>query len=175
MQSDRRWVVALAVAAAGAAGWYLLRGSTTPRPTLGPTTPIPSQADSGARIARPSAGEEPALSPTPNAQVSAAAAADAGSPAPEAGAADGRIPPEILEIRAVVLTEPGRAEQLVYRDRERFPGSPFADERDALLVSAIQNQRRPLEARAAARRYFRDHPNGRFKDFVMQATGVRPE
>jgi hypothetical protein len=171
MRSDRRWVVALAVAAAGVAGWQLLRSSTTP----GPTKPPSGQQGSGAGIARPAASKEPAPGPIPNARDSSATAADAGLPAPDAGATDGRIPPEILEIRAVLLTEPGRAEQLVYRDRERFPGSPFADERDALLVSAIQNQRRPLEARAAARRYLRDHPNGRFKDFVIQATGVRPE
>jgi hypothetical protein len=80
-----------------------------------------------------------------------------------------------MAIREVVLTDPARAEQLIYADRKAFPGSPFADERDALLVSAIHNQRQPAEARAAARSYFRDHPRGRFVDFVTSVTGVHPQ
>jgi hypothetical protein len=84
------------------------------------------------------------------------------------------IPQEILAIRVATTSNPRVAEELIYADRERSPDSPFADERDALLVSALGNQRRPQEAQAAARRYFQDHPKGRYADYVSRATGVHP-
>jgi hypothetical protein len=176
MRIDRWWVIALVVVAtAGAVGCYLLRGSSVPHQAASRPLPPRTRDEPATGVPTPAARDEPAPAAPPSAQPSAVAAvADRGA-TPDASAPTPGISPQIVEIRAVVLSDPARAEQLIYADREAFPGSPFADERDALLVSAIHNQHRPQEARAAARSYLRDHPNGRFVDFVTRATGVHPD
>jgi hypothetical protein len=78
----------------------------------------------------------------------------------------------IQEIRAVLTEDPKLAEQWARAHKEQFPDSPDADERDALLVAAIYNQRDPLRARLETRRYLRRHPNGRFAEQLMHVTGA---
>ena len=72
-----------------------------------------------------------------------------------------------------MLTEdPVLAEQPARADQERFPDRPEADERDALLVAAVYNQKQPTRARKEARRYFRQHPDGRYREFLQKGTGA---
>jgi hypothetical protein len=79
----------------------------------------------------------------------------------------------IVDIRALLIEDPKRAEELARADQERFPDSPDADERDALLVAAIYNQHQPLRARREARNYLRRHPHGRYAEELMHVTGAR--
>lgn len=83
-------------------------------------------------------------------------------------------PRVIAQIRDTVKSNPKLAEQLAREDRERSPFDPDADERDALLVAAVFNQRQVDRARNEARDYFRRHPNGRFTEYLIQEIGVRP-
>jgi hypothetical protein len=78
------------------------------------------------------------------------------------------------QIRASLLDNPRLAETLAREGRQRFPDSPQADARDALLVTALTNQQRFGRARLEARCYFDHHPNGRFGDRVSFLTRVHP-
>ena len=78
------------------------------------------------------------------------------------------------QIRASLLDNPRLAEKLARESRQRFPDSPQADARDALLVTALMNQGRIERARIEAYYYFDDHPDGRFGDRVSFLTRVRP-
>lgn len=168
MQVNRRWVIG--AAAIVAVGCYLLMGSRTVIQQQG-DRPDERRATASA----PSAASPLLLPPPPLPVAPTHFATDAGVQATASGSPAGNIPPEILEIRAAVVNEPVLAEQLIYADRERAPDSPFSDERDALLVSAVHNQRRRWDAKAEARRYFRAHPNGKFTDFITRTTGVQPD
>lgn len=174
----KRVFVMAAVLLAGVIAWSLLHRQ--PRPsrveplaTQGPDNDEEkgTQPSAAASAASP---EESAIAipPTTPAISGNTSASSSESPPASTGAA---IPPEILAIRAIVASNPRAAEELVYSDRKRSPDSPFADERDALLVSALNNERRPAEAQAAARRYFRSHPDGRYAEYVSRATGVHPQ
>jgi hypothetical protein len=80
----------------------------------------------------------------------------------------------IQQIRDSLLSNPRLAETLAREGRQRFPDSPGADERDALLVLALMNQRRVERAHLEARYYFDHHPDGRFGDRVSFLTRVHP-
>ena len=80
----------------------------------------------------------------------------------------------LAQIRSLVRDEPKLAEQIALEERERFPDGPDADERDALLVAEIFNQHDIARARVEARRYYRKHPGGRYTDYLIRETGVRP-
>ncbi len=77
-------------------------------------------------------------------------------------------------IRANVKTNPRLAESLARQDRARFPNSPHADERDALLVDALINQQRIGAARSETYYYLDHHPHGRFAAHLFIMTGVHP-
>ncbi len=78
------------------------------------------------------------------------------------------------ELRALVKKDPEHAEALARAGRLRFPDSPDADERDALLVDALINQQRIGAARSETYYYFDHHPSGRFSDHLFAMTGVHP-
>ena len=78
------------------------------------------------------------------------------------------------EIRALVKTDPPRAEALARASRRRFPAGATADERDALLVDALINQQRIGAARDETYYYFDHHPSGRFGEHLFIMTGVQP-
>ena len=76
----------------------------------------------------------------------------------------------IDEIRALLEEEPALAEEIAREDQKRNPDGPDADERDALLVSAVYNQHQPGRARKEARVYFRRHPDGKYVEFLQKGT-----
>jgi hypothetical protein len=78
------------------------------------------------------------------------------------------------QIRDSLLSNPRLAETLAREGRQRFPDSPGADERDALLVLALANQRRMERARIEARYYFDHHEGGRFAERLSTLTRVHP-
>lgn len=80
----------------------------------------------------------------------------------------------LLEIRALVKTNPARAEALARQSRARFPDGDSADERDALLVDALINQEHIGAARDETYAYARRHPDGRFSQHLFNMTGVHP-
>jgi hypothetical protein len=83
-------------------------------------------------------------------------------------------PALMQQIRALVKSEPQRAEALAREARRRFPDGAEADERDALLVDALINQQRIGAARDETYYYFDHHPNGRFAEHLFVMTGVHP-
>lgn len=78
------------------------------------------------------------------------------------------------EMRAILKSEPKRAEQLGRAYQERFPDGARRDEADALLVYAIYNQRRIDRARDEAMSYFRRHPDGQYTEKIAELTRLRP-
>ena len=78
------------------------------------------------------------------------------------------------QIRALVKSQPARAEALAREARRRYPEGPDADERDALLVDALINQQRIGAARDETYYYLDHHPGGRFTDHLLAMTGVHP-
>lgn len=90
---------------------------------------------------------------------------------PSRPAADAHL---LEEIRASVRSDPQRAEALAREGRRRFPNSPTADERDALLVDALINQQRIGAARSETYYYYDHHPNGKFGAHLFSMTGVHP-
>jgi len=80
----------------------------------------------------------------------------------------------IQQIRDSLLRNPKLAETLAREGRQRFLDSPGADERDALLVLALMNQRRVERARLEARYYFDHHEGGRFAESLSALTRVHP-
>jgi type IV secretory pathway VirB10-like protein len=77
-------------------------------------------------------------------------------------------------IRENVRSHPERAESLAREDRQRFPDSANADERDALLVDALINQQHIGAARSETYYYNDHHPSGRFAEHLFVMTGVHP-
>jgi hypothetical protein len=80
----------------------------------------------------------------------------------------------LVQLRALVKTNPARAEALARESRQRFPAGAEADERDALLVDALINQQRIGAARDETYYYFDHHPQGRFAEHLFTMTGVHP-
>ena len=78
------------------------------------------------------------------------------------------------QVRALVKSDPARAEALARDGRTRFPDGADADERDALLVDALINQQRIGAARSETYYYFDHHPTGRFTTHLFAMTGVHP-
>jgi type IV secretory pathway VirB10-like protein len=98
------------------------------------------------------------------------------SPNPAAAAAPRATdePALMQQLRALVKSDPGKAEALAREDRQRFPESADADERDALLVDTLINQQRIGAARSETYYYFDHHPGGRFTEHLFAMTGVHP-
>jgi hypothetical protein len=78
------------------------------------------------------------------------------------------------QLRALVKSDPEKAEALAREARQRFPDSADADERDALLVDALLNQQRIGAARSETYYYFDHHPGGVFTEHLFAMTGVHP-
>jgi hypothetical protein len=128
--------------------------ATTPAAEPGPTVPPPAVPGPPPRLAT---GPRPL---------------DAGGHGERAAALP--EPALMQQIRALVKTEPQRAEALAREARRRFPDGAEADERDALLVDALINQERIGAARDETYYYFDHHPSGRFAEHLFVMTGVRP-
>jgi hypothetical protein len=73
-----------------------------------------------------------------------------------------------------VISNPELAETLAREGRQRFSDSLDADERDALLVSALFGRHRISRAREETFYYFDHHPGGRFTERVSTLTGLYP-
>jgi hypothetical protein len=78
------------------------------------------------------------------------------------------------QIRDSWPRNPKLAEALAREGRQRFPDSPQADERDALLVMALLSQRRLERARLEAYYYFDHHQDGSFGERLTYLTRVYP-
>ncbi|MBN2574916.1 MAG: hypothetical protein JXP73_10165 [Deltaproteobacteria bacterium] len=130
-----------------------------------------------AREPAASQGPPPAAAPEPPppphlALPRAPPPSDAERPARPAVAQDEKA--LMRQVRALVKTEPRKAEALAREARRRFPNGAEADERDALLVDALINQQRIGAARDETYYYFERHPNGRFAEHLFVMTGARP-
>jgi|GEM_PF-3348195 len=80
----------------------------------------------------------------------------------------------IRRLHVLETTNPRLAASLALEDRQRFPDSPDAEERDTILVASLHNQRDVYGARREAWYYFMHHPNGSFTKYLSELTGVRP-
>jgi hypothetical protein len=80
----------------------------------------------------------------------------------------------IQRLHVLEGTNPGLAASLALEDRQRFPNSPDAEERELILVTALHNQRDIDGAKREAWYYFMHYPNGRFTAFLSGLTGIEP-
>jgi hypothetical protein len=144
----------LAAIAYGAFLW-IRHADRAPAPTSKEAAPV------GPRTTTPT--PPPSLAPPPPRLAPASAA-------PEA--TDERT--LMQQLRAVVKSDPVKAEALAREGRQRFPDGGEADERDALLVDALINQQRIGAARSETYYYFDHHPGGRFTEHLFTMTGVHP-
>ena len=78
------------------------------------------------------------------------------------------------EMRAILKSDPKRAEELGRIYQERFPGGARLDEADALLVYALYNQGLFDSAQLEAIRYFKSHPGGEYTKKLSRLSGMRP-
>jgi hypothetical protein len=78
----------------------------------------------------------------------------------------------IQQIRDTFGTDPQFAETLAREDQQRHPDSPYADERDALLVWALFNQHKFARAQLEAILYFKRYPQGRFAGDIATLMGM---
>ena len=78
------------------------------------------------------------------------------------------------EMRAILKSDPKRAEELGRIYQERFPGGARLDEADALLVYALYNQGLFDSAGLEAIHYFEHHPKGRYTEKLTKLTRMRP-
>jgi len=58
--------------------------------------------------------------------------------------------------------------------RKQFADSRFSDERDSLLIQAYVNSGDLASARAEMPNYYREHPHGRWADYLFVLTNVGP-
>lgn len=144
-----------------AAGFVLCThvGQPPPPPSEAPVTAPPPTAPSP---------PPPRLALPPTVSLDAASA----TPLLPPRSADERA--LLQQIRALVKSDPPRAEALARESRRRFPDGETADERDALLVDALVNQQRIGAARDETYYYFDHHPGGRFGEHLFIMTGVHP-
>jgi hypothetical protein len=114
----------------------------------------------------------PRVAPSPSPRLAAPAPLrDAGRATGEAVLGEAAL---MEQIRALVKSEPERAEALAREARHRFPDGAAADERDALLVDALINQQHIGAARDETYYYIDHHPEGRFAEHLFVMTGVHP-
>jgi hypothetical protein len=153
----RAWQIGFSVAILLCGGLLLWQRSQRP--------PKPPEAASGA--------SEPAVGSLPPPRLALAPQRrDAGVASAEPVELDEQT--LLQQIRANVKSNPPLAETLAREGRARFPNSPDADERDALLVDALINQQRIGAARSETYYYFDHHPGGRFANHLFAMTGVHP-
>jgi len=171
MSRVRRWVAG-GVVAFGVAACLWLREDPESR-TADPRRAAASASPASSAPAAAPLGSGALANPA-NAAASAAvgSATVAAADRVDAGATTLAPAAVIDEIRAALVHDPAFAEQLAREDQKRNPDSPAADERDALLVSAVYNQRDPWRARKEAGIYFERHPNGKWVDFLHRGTGA---
>jgi hypothetical protein len=126
-------------------------------------------------LAMPSAAAlsaSPTLTGSATIPAPAIASKGAGSDAGETLAAQRE--PFIQHLHVLETTNPRLAASLALEDRQRFPNSPDAEERDVILVAALHNQRDVDGANSEAWYYFVHHPNGKFTKYLSELTGVSP-
>lgn len=78
----------------------------------------------------------------------------------------------IQHLHVLETTNPRLAASLALEDRQRYPNTPDAEERDVVLVAALHNQRDIDGASSEAWYYFVHHPNGQFTSYLSELTGV---
>jgi hypothetical protein len=76
------------------------------------------------------------------------------------------------QLRAELETNPRLVESLARELRRQFPDGKDADERDAILVGAVYNQRKFGVAKAEGQYYVKHHPQGQFLKYVAVLTGM---
>lgn len=130
-------------------------------------------ATSAVDEARPPSGPAPLVGTAPPSRSEALFRPGASTPRRglTARAADEQ---HLEQIRALVRSDPAKAEAWARQARTRFPESPHADEWDALLVDALVNQQRIGAARSETYYYYDHHPGGTFTAHLFALTGVHP-
>jgi hypothetical protein len=147
----------------------------TPRPDPGPSDPGPPVEPATSEPRRP----EPLVA------VSPAPASHASAKAPSAGASShrGGAPPapahtdalheemlSVIRLREIAASAPEQAVGLAAESEARFGrDSIYAEERDAIAVTALARMGRADEARARARAFLDRHPNSPFAALVSGA------
>ena len=80
----------------------------------------------------------------------------------------------VQRLHTLEVTNPQLAVTLALEDRQRFPDRPDAEERDMILVTALNNSRDVLRARDQAWYYFMHYPQGQYTDYISKLSGISP-
>jgi len=122
---------------------------------------------------------------SPSATTAAQAFAGGGLPPPVFVRPDGGSAPPVdpedpvevalmKQLRDTYRSEPAKAVEAGREARKKFGDSRHADERDGLLIQAYVNMGDMASARAEMPNYYRDHPHGRWSDYLFVLTNVGP-
>lgn len=77
-------------------------------------------------------------------------------------------------LHELLRTDPRLAVSIALEDRQRSPNCAHAEERDMVLVAALNNKGDIDGAKQEAWYYFMHYPSGRFTEYLSQLTRVRP-
>jgi hypothetical protein len=78
----------------------------------------------------------------------------------------------MAELRSVKDTNPALAEQLARDGNRRYPDSALAPERASILIHALANEGRPMEARGEAEDMVNRYPNSDWVREIEAFTGA---
>jgi len=78
------------------------------------------------------------------------------------------------QLRDNYRSSPAKAVEAGREARQKFSDSRFSDERDSLLIQAYVNSGDMTSARAEMPNYYRQHPHGRWADYLFVLTNVGP-
>ncbi len=78
----------------------------------------------------------------------------------------------LVRLRALEPSDPQQALALAEEGRRRFPGGLYAQEREALAISALVHLGRRGEAEARARAFVAAYPRSHLVERIRELTGV---
>ncbi|HEY4157455.1 MAG TPA: hypothetical protein VGM29_05135 [Polyangiaceae bacterium] len=135
---------------------------------------VPHSAQ-GPRLAA-GAQHEPSRAPTVADTLVPAVSPRLEPPALAQSAAIPTHPPDeaslMAELRSVKDTNPALAEQLARDGNRRYPDSALAPERASILIHALANEGRPMEARGEAEDMVNRYPNSDWVREIEAFTGA---
>jgi hypothetical protein len=153
-------------------------GNELPQPTVAvgavepaPLGRAPTQRGQGKASARPSTVAQAPDAPTPSNVAGSDHAAPTGDQNDEVK--------HLAEVRRALQSSPSLALQLARRGQQDYPHGTFGEEREAIVVFALQALGRADEARSEGRAFLRAHPQSpfaaRIRDIVTDgATQAAP-
>jgi hypothetical protein len=138
------------------------------RATSAPPLRVPATGELGAPVGEADAGQTRA---PPSASPAPPAVPPAGPPSPAAVAALAEAP-LMARLREVAGRDPALAVALAREGNRRFGNSPDAPERTSILIHALADLGRGMEARGEAENMVNDYPDSSWVREIERFTGA---